>query len=88
MDQKNKFIAALVTAIIGIGVISWFMFVEFHDDSYRILGGAVVMVVEILAFLLISAVLLFIPGLKSIASGILIGTGITALVGFGVCSMA
>jgi hypothetical protein len=86
MQRKNKYIAAIVTSLTGIGIISWYMLVKYRHDQYRVLGGAIVMLFEILVMLIAGLVLLYIPKFKSIGQGILIGMGITLVIGFGICS--
>jgi hypothetical protein len=88
LNSDKKYIAAFVTSILGIGCISYFMFVEFKGDMYRSIAGLVVMVMEMLVMLCTGIILVNMNKTKSIGQGVLIGTGITLVIGFGICSAA
>lgn len=84
----RKFTAVLVTAILGIGIIYYYLHVLHPHDNYKEMGGAVVLAIEMLCMWLIAAILSFSKDLKDISQGIVTGSFITLLVGFGVCSTA
>jgi hypothetical protein len=88
LNSDNKYIAAFVTSLLGIGCISYFMFVEYKGDNYKSLAGAVIMAIETVTLLLTGFVLVIINKTKTIGQGVLIGTGITLVIGFGICSAA
>jgi hypothetical protein len=89
MQQKNRYTAAFITSLVGIAIISWFMFVVYRNEgSYKALEGAIVMVCEITIFLITGLTLLTMKKTRPIGQGILIGTGITLVIGFGICSAA
>lgn len=86
MHIKPRYLAAIITAVTGIGFAYFFMMPEFKDDSYGALGGAVVMFIEMVVLSVICVVLFLIKGTQEIAKGVLTGTLITLVVGFGICS--
>lgn len=86
MKLNPKHTAATITALAGNAVILYFMTMVFRGDNYRVMSGAIVMALEILIFLLLSLILVNFKKTEQIGQGTLIGTGITLLVGFGICS--
>ncbi len=40
MKFSQKHIAAVVTSVLGIGCITYFMAVVFRGDMYKMIGGA------------------------------------------------
>jgi hypothetical protein len=88
LNSDKKYIAAFVTSILGIGCISYFMFVEYKGDNYKAIAGAVIMAIEMIVLLLTALILACMSKTKSIGQGVLIGTGITLTIGFGICSSA
>lgn len=84
--MSHKQLAAFITALLGIGCITYFMAVVFKGDQYKVVGGAFVMVIELLIMLITGIILVNIKKRKTIGQGVLIGAGITLLVGFGICS--
>jgi LytS/YehU family sensor histidine kinase len=84
----QKLIAVLVTSIIGIGIITYYMHVLHPNDNYAAMGGAIVMTIELLCMWLIAAILSSVKHLKEISQGIFTGSLLTLLVGFGVCTAA
>ena len=88
MKPVNKYIVAFITSFIGIGCLSWYMFVEAKHDSYKVIGGAFVIVTELAIFLLAGLAFIFFPKTKPLGQGIFIGALITLIIGFGVCTAA
>jgi hypothetical protein len=88
LNSDKKYIAAFVTSILGIGCISYFMFVEYKGDNYKAIAGALIMAIEMIVLLLIGLVLVSISKTKSIGQGVLIGLGITFVIGAGICTSA
>lgn len=86
MNEGNKYLAALITALCGIGCIYYFMVVEYKDDNYRILAGAFVMFIEVLILALAGVIFFNFKKTRSVGQGILIGTLVTLVIGFGICS--
>jgi hypothetical protein len=86
MKSSQRLITAMITAFAGIGIITYFMVVVFRDDKWKALAGAVVMAYEIIPLGLVSVVLLLFRRTRQIGEGMLIGTGITLVIGFGICS--
>lgn len=84
--MSRKEIAAIITSLVGIGIILYYMAVVYAGDPYRIMGGAVVMAVEIAVMIVVSIIVTSTKGNKDIGQGILIGSGVTLLVGFGICT--
>jgi hypothetical protein len=86
MKKYEKYLAAFITAFLCIGYIIYYMTVEEKGSQYAMLGGAIVVVTEILVFGLIG--LLLLPGrrTRSVGQGILLGTAVSFVVGFGLCS--
>jgi hypothetical protein len=84
--MERKYIAVLVTALAGIGCIFYFMAVVYNGDNYRQLNGAVIMVTEMFVLLLLDLMMVADTKRKDIGQGILIGAGITLVVGFGICT--
>jgi len=84
--MNQKYLAAFITSILGIGCIYYFMAVVYKGDNYAVIGGAMVMVFEMI-FLLLTGVILFnIQSTKPIGQGVLIGSAVTLVIGFGICS--
>jgi len=88
MKWNNKYVAAFITAFIGIGCLTIYMFTQPKHDQYKVIGGAFVMVAELIIFLVAGAVFVFIPKTKFLGQGIFIGAAITLVIGFGVCTAA
>ena len=86
MKWSDKMIAAVVTSVIGLAIITYYMAVVFRNDSWKVVGGAMVMVCELLALVVVSTILLCFRDTKRIGQGTLIGTGVTLVIGFGICS--
>ena len=84
--MNKKYWIALLTALIGIGCIYYFMAVVYKGDQYRIIGGAIVMAIEMLIMLVAGIILFNSKSTKAIGQGILIGSAVTLVIGFGVCS--
>jgi hypothetical protein len=87
MKWSDKMIAAVITSIVGLAIITFFMAVVYRHDSMKVIGGAVVMVCEFLALILIATIFLCFRSTKRIGQGTLIGTGVTMVIGFGICSL-
>jgi len=84
--MSRKYWAALITALIGIGYIYYFMAVISEGGNYRSLGGAIVMFFEMVILLITGLILVSISKTKDIGQGVLIGSAVTFLIGFGICS--
>lgn len=84
--MNRKLIAALITSVLGIGIIYYIMSVVFAGDNYRIMAGAQALTIELLIMLFIGSAVVSNKKTKDIGQGILIGTGTTLVIGFGVCS--
>ena len=84
--MNKKYWIALLTAVLGIGCIYYFMAVVYKGDNYRVIAGAIVMLVEMIVLLITGSILVSISKTKAIGHGILIGSAITLVIGFGVCS--
>jgi hypothetical protein len=84
--MNKKYVAAFVTAFLGIGCISYFMAVVYKGDQYGVIGGAVVMVIEMFVLLITAIILYSSKETKAIGQGVFIGSAITLVIGFGVCS--
>lgn len=87
MKWSDKMSAAVITSIVGLAIITYFMAVVYRHDSMRVIGGAMVMAVEFLALIFISTIFLCFRSTKRIGQGVLIGTGVTMVIGFGICSL-
>jgi hypothetical protein len=83
--MSEKYWATLITAVLGIGIITCVMVINI-EDQWRALNGAVAMFIEISVMLLTALVLRTGEKTKPISNGILLGTAITLVIGFGVCS--
>ncbi|MCX6317907.1 MAG: hypothetical protein NTW29_11490 [Bacteroidetes bacterium] len=86
--RNRKIIAALLTSIVGIGIIYYYLHVLHPHDNYKEMGAAIVLSIEMLCMWLIGAILSSSRNLKDIGQGIITGSFITLLVGFGVCTTA
>lgn len=86
MKGNSKYLSAFITAALGIGYIAYYMGVEVKGDQYGAIGGAVVMVVEMIIFGLLGLLLLVDQRTKSVGQGILLGAGVALVIGFGICS--
>jgi hypothetical protein len=86
--MNQKFWAALITSVVGIGIVIYFTAVVYKNDPWGAIGIAMVMVVELFIMLVAGILLVFDPKTKPIGQGILLGALITLVVGFGVCSSA
>jgi hypothetical protein len=64
------------------------MFVEYKGDNYKAIAGAVIMAIEMIILLVTGIILVNLNKTKSIGQGVLIGTGITLVIGFGICTSA
>jgi hypothetical protein len=84
--KNDKYIAALVTAVLGIACIFYFMAVVYKGDSYRSLGGAIVMVFEMVIMVVTGWILVSMKSTKPIGQGVFIGAAVTLIIGFGVCT--
>lgn len=87
MKSKETYIATLITSILGVGCIYYFMAVVYKDDNYRMLSGAIVMAVEMIVLLLAGIILTTTGKTKTIGQGVLLGSAITLVIGFGICSL-
>ena len=88
MKWHDKYTVAFITAFLGIGCISWFMLVVFRNDPYKIIGGAFIMFFEMIILVLTALILRISQKTKPIGQGVLLGSAITLVIGFGVCSFA
>jgi hypothetical protein len=88
MSKRN--LAALITSIIGIGFISIYVaFIVPKGGQYGgIFEAAGAFLVEVVLLLFTGLILLMEEKSKPIGKGILLGTLITAVIGFGICSSA
>lgn len=84
--MNKTYLAACITAAIGIGYIIYYMTVLAAHDPYRVIGCAIVMVVEIFLMLFAYLILNSIPQTKAWSGGVFIGMLLTLLIGFGLCS--
>lgn len=84
--MNRSHLAAFITAILGIGCIYYFMAVVYKDDNYRAMGGAIVMLVEMIVMGVIAIILNTSANTKQVSRGIFFGMFLTFLIGFGICS--
>jgi hypothetical protein len=88
MKPVNKYIVAFITAFLGIGYLFWYLFVQSKHDQHRSIGAAFVIAGELGIFLVAGLLFIFFPRTKFIGQGIFLGTLITLIIGFGVCTAA
>jgi len=88
--MNKKYWAALITSILGIGFISMYVaFVVPKGGQYGgIFDAAGIFLVEVVLLLFTGLVLLTDERSKPVGRGVLLGTLITAVIGFGICSSA
>lgn len=88
--MNKKYLAALITSILGIGFIS--IYVTFGVSKGGQYGGALEAAgpffAEVMLLLFTGLILLTNESSKPIGRGVLLGTLITAVIGFGICSSA
>jgi hypothetical protein len=84
--MKRKSIATLITSIAGIGFIYYYLNVALKKGPYSIIDGAWVLAIEVFLLIITAIITMSFKQYKDIGEGILIGTGITLLIGFGICS--
>jgi hypothetical protein len=84
--MNKKYLTALITSIVGIGIVVYCSTVVYKNDSYGVLGIAVAMAIELFILLLVGIGLLVNPDTKPIGQGMLLGALITLLIGFGICT--
>ncbi|HMK24745.1 MAG TPA: hypothetical protein VK483_01860 [Chitinophagaceae bacterium] len=88
--MNKKYWAALITSILGIGFIS--LYVAFAVPKGGQYGGifeaAGTFFVEVVLLLFTGLILLMDDKSKPVGKGVLLGTLITAVIGFGICSSA
>lgn len=46
--MDRKYVSALLTVILGIGIIAFFMGIVYRGDNYRQIAGAVIMFFEMI----------------------------------------
>ncbi len=88
--MNKKYWAALITSILGIGFISIYVaFIAPKGGQYGgIFEAAITFAFEVFILLTTGLVLLSSEKSKPIGKGILLGTAVTAVIGFGICSSA
>ena len=87
MDSKdNKFWATIITTIVGVSIVIYFFSRASKGNQYGLLDVAVSMAAELAIMGLIGLVLLTGQNTKKIGQGVLFGTLLTLLIGFGICS--
>ena len=90
--KNNKYIAALITSVLGVGCIIFFIAFVFkvdkrHAQTFGLaLEIANLMVVELIIIFIAGIILLCFKDTRSIGYGVLMGAAITLVIGFGVCT--
>jgi hypothetical protein len=83
---NKKYLITLLTAIAGIGCIYYFMAFVYNNDKYGVIGGALVMLVEMILLIFTGAMFASFEKTRGIGQGILLGAAITFVIGFGICT--
>ena len=87
--MSNKYKAALITSILGVGfIICYVSFDANRSIQYGILDVAIVMFFELLVMLVAGIFLICFKNTKQSGYGVLLGTAITLVIGFGICTSA
>ena len=84
--MSKKYLAALITAILGVSCMYFFMTVVYEEDKFRIVSGLLVMMVEMVVLFTTCIILLAIKKTKQIGQGVLLGSFVTLIIGFGICT--
>jgi len=86
MNISPKTTAIVLTSLTGTGIEYYYMAVVFRDDMYRVIGGASVLLMEIVVFSVIAVLLMIFEKTRQAGKGVIIGALITLVIGFGICS--